>query len=272
MDKAIEELVGKASPWAVNLILLAIGALIVAWVLNSLRVLKNNSNAQNTMEKLLELQEEYNKLKNNNFILLEKSSQHGAIQAGIKSTYAELKFIFSLLASGEDIQGEADSILKSITDRISTDLKFAAGEIHRCAIWFQVDEKYLGMQVASAGFPDYYRISRTLEIDGSIAGRCFRTKTAFIINDVNSDRDFRHNSGSNHKYYSLICAPLFLGETCLGVITVDGKEKGAFVQQDLEVIETYAEIAAMVRLMQISSALRSEEGYHGEGEQVWKDQ
>lgn len=137
-------------------------------------------------------------------------------------------------------------------------------------MWFQVDEKNLVMQVASAGFPDYYRTNRTLEIDGSTAGRCFRTKIAFIINDVISDRDFKYNSGSNHKYYSLICAPLFLGDFCLGVITVDGKEKDAFVQQDLEAIETYAEIAAMVRLMQISSVSRSEEDYHDENEQVQK--
>lgn len=91
-------------------------------------------------------------------------------------------------------------LFKSITDRIATDLKFYAGENHRCSIWVPTDNRNLEMLVASAGFPDYYRIHRSLQIDGSVAGRCFRTCSPVCIPNVDNDRDFQHNPSSNHKY------------------------------------------------------------------------
>jgi hypothetical protein len=255
---ALVVLVEKAHPWVVDVVLLAIGALIVVWVWSAISVLKKNITVHATADRLLTLQEEYNKMNANMFLVQEKYSQSVAILAGIKSTYAELKYLFFQFANGNDIQGQGYGILKLITDRMPIDLKSSAGEIHRCAIWVVVNEKNLGINVASAGFSDYYRNYRTLEIDHSSAGRCYRTKTPRYSANVDADSDFFHNPNSAHNYKSLICVPLILGDICLGVITVDGKKENAFKEEDIGIIETYAEIATIIRMMQITNMLSKE--------------
>ncbi len=91
-------------------------------------------------------------------------------------------------------------------------------------------------------------------IDTSVAGRCYRTKATIYLTDVQDDRDFRHHPGTPHKYKSLICVPLVFGEDCLGVMTVDGQEESAFIQEDVEIVEAYSEIIAMVIMMYIANA------------------
>jgi len=271
MGSALVALVDKASPWAVNIVVLAVGAAIIVWVWSTITAIRKNISSQATADRLLSLQNEYNDLNNNSMVLKEKYNQACSIQAGIKSTHAELKYLFFEFASRQDIQPQSYGILKLITDRISTDLKFSAGEIHRCAIWAPINERHLGILAASAGFPDNYRTQRLLEIDGSVAGRCFRTKNSIEIPKVSEDREFRHNPVSPHRYNSLICVPIMFGDICLGVITVDGKEENVFKSGDIETVEVYAEMAAMVKMMQIASTMphAREEGTHendGQGE------
>lgn len=156
---------------------------------------------------------------------------------GIKNVYSELKYLLYLFVDYQDIQAEANSLFKLITDRLASDLKYYAGELRRCAIWFPVDDSRLVMHVASAGFPDYYRRSRTLEIDGSFAGRCYRTKTSAYTPNVWTDREFRHDPNSAHEYNSLICVPFVFGNISLGVITVDGRAENTFTPEDPEIVD-----------------------------------
>lgn len=254
MEEAMVALIGKTSQWVINIIMLAVGSAVIIWVWSAITVLKKNITVHATADRLLTLQSEYNNLNGNNVLLKEKYNQSLAVQAGIKSISAELKYLFYQFADGMDIQGQAYGLLKLITDRISTDLKFSAGEIHRCAVWLDVDGKNLGIYAASAGFSDYYRKNRVLEIDRSAAGRCFRTRTSRYIPNVFKDEDFYHNPNYSHRYFSLICVPLILGDVCLGVITVDGKEENTFKIEDIETVEAYSEMAAMIRMMQIASS------------------
>lgn len=255
MGNAFVALVDKASPWAVNIVVLAVGIAVLVWVWSTVTAIRKSISSQATADRLLTLQNEYNELNNENVVMKEKYNQACSIQAGIKSTHAELKYLFYEFASRQDIQPQSYGILKLITDRLSTDLKFSAGEIHRCAIWAPINDRLLGILAASAGFPDNYRTQRFLEIDGSVAGRCFRTRNSTIIPKVSEDREFRHNPNSPHTYNSLICVPIMFGNICLGVLTVDGKEENAFKSEDIETVEIYAEMVAMVKMMQIASTL-----------------
>lgn len=255
MANVLVALIDKADLWVINILVLTVGALIIVWVFSTLTVLKKNISSQATSDRLLSLQEEYNKVNSDCIAFRDKYNQSIAIKTGIKSTHAELKYLFSQFADRQDIQGQAYGILKLITDRLSTDLKFFAGEIHRCAVWLKIDDRNLGLHAASAGFPDNYRNHRALEIDRSVAGRCFRTRTSIYSPNVFNDRDFIHNPHSPHNYKSLICVPLVLGDVCFGVITIDGKEENAFKTEDIETVEVYAEMAAMVYMMQIASTM-----------------
>lgn len=262
---AIVALINKAHPLIADFILFAVGLLIFGFALSILITLRKSISSQTAIDRLLSLQNEYNSLN----VIREKYNQSVAIQVGIKSVHSELKYLFYEFASGGDIQNQAYGILKLITDRLSTDLKFSAGEIHRSAIWLDMGNGNLGLFVASSGFPDYYRNQRLLDINRSSAGRCFRTVTSDYIPDICKDKEFQHNPGSQHRYKSLICVPLALGELCLGVITVDGKKEDAFKAEDMETVEIYAEMAAIVRMMQIASIAqhaREEDTHAGENQ------
>lgn len=259
MDKFFEKLIDKTDVVVVNgaviFIILFVGYLLHVWLRSIVTVLEKNVSAQATADNLISLQKEYNELNRQYRVLWDKYNQNGAILTGIRNVYSELKYILYLFADFKDITANADALLKLITDRLASDLKYFAGELHRCAIWVPIDDRSLIMYVASAGFPDYYRRSRTLEIDGSVAGRCYRTKTSVYIPDVRGEREFKHDPNSAHAYYSLICVPLTFGEICLGVISIDGRAANAFTQADVEIVETYAEIVKMIRIMQIASAV-----------------
>lgn len=186
------------------------------------------------------------------------------ILAGIKSIHSDIKNLFFQFAVGNDIQVQSYVILKMITDRLSTDLKFSAGEIHRCAIWTEIDGNRLGILAASSGFPDHYRISRTHDINHSVAGRCYRTLKSDYLPDVDQDREYLPNPDSSHRIKSLICVPIALGGLRLGVITVDGKNVDAFKIEDTHTIEIYSEMAAIVRMMQIASIPQTAQAYERE--------
>lgn len=253
MDTALVELIKKASPWVVNTVMLSIGGVILIWVWSAIKVLKNNTAVHATADNLIDLQNKYNNLTVNNYLLQQKHNQTRTVLLGLKSAYTESRYLFSVFSNGEDIRGQSEELLRLIIERLSTDLKFSAGESHRCAIWTPINDKQLGAVVASSGFSDYHRRYRALEIDGSTAGRCFRTKITIYSPRVREDRDFRHDSGHDHKHNSLICVPLCYGDVCFGLITVDGIEEDSFLTEDVEVVETYAEIVAMVIMMQIAS-------------------
>ncbi|PKM80343.1 MAG: hypothetical protein CVU89_14095 [Firmicutes bacterium HGW-Firmicutes-14] len=257
MEKALELLITKAHPAVINFLVIVIGVLVLIWIYSAIKTLKVNVTAYETASKLIELQNKYNELKNKSDDLGKKYNQSRVILAGIKSTFTETSYLMSLLASGQDIKGLGDDLLRSITDRISADLKYSAGEIHRCAVWFPINNVTLGMVAASSGYADHYRNQRTLPIDGSIAGRCYRTKKSIYSSNINLDRDFKSNS-SQTPYNSLICVPLVFGNSCLGIITVDGKEVHAFVEEDVEAVETYGKIVTLIRMMQIVSASSAE--------------
>ncbi len=253
-ENALVELVKKASPWVVNVVLLSIGAVIIIWVVSALRVLKKDISASSMADKLIQLQVKYHELSSGSNALQQKHGQTRIIINGLKSAYTEARFLFYLLSKNYEIRDQAEELMRLILEKLAAELKFDAGESHRCAIWTASDSKTLISVIASSGFSDYYRRKRSLGIDTSVAGRCYRTKATIYLTDVQDDRDFRHHPGTPHKYKSLICVPLVFGEDCLGVVTVDGQEESAFIQEDVEIIEAYSEIIAMVIMMYIANA------------------
>lgn len=259
MEDFFKELIGKAHPLVVDFILIVIGVVVIVWIWSMIQTLKHNTAVYATSDKLIQLQNEYNQLNNNNNILRSKYSQSRATINGIRRTYSELKYILYLFSVGSDIKENSQELLRSITERVANDIKYNAGEIHRCAIWFNLDDLNLAIAAASSGFPEHYRFQKSLDIDRSIAGRVYRTKTTINSGNVRNDRDYVPNPSSTSRYYSMICAPLVFGNFCFGVITVDGKEENAFLDEDVETIETYAEIVSMLQLMTVVSTDGEEE-------------
>lgn len=130
---------------------------------------------------------------------------------------------------------EATGLMQRILDQLSSDIKFRAGERHRCGIWIN-EERILKLSFVSAGFPCNYRNFRTLDVDNSTAGKSFRKKQTLRIPDVSKDSDWEANPESKSDYKSIICIPL----GAWGVLTIDGLEE---LSEECEMIaELYATI------------------------------
>jgi phosphoserine phosphatase RsbU/P len=85
--------------------------------------------------------------------------------------------------------------------------------------------------------------------DAGIVGRSFQSRSGQMVRDVTKDKDFGamvdEQTGFTTK--SILCAPLSLGEECLGCIEIINKTTGdgLFNPDDLTLLETLAGAAAL---------------------------
>lgn len=83
-----------------------------------------------------------------------------------------------------------------------------------------------------------YRFSADL----GVSGRCLRSRRAEIIDDVRTHPDYIAGVASCR---SEICVPVLRGGRALGVINIESTEPAAFNTEDLYVLTSLAEIAAL---------------------------
>lgn len=111
-------------------------------------------------------------------------------------------------------------LIQRVIEGLASDIKAYSGERHRCGFWIEEkDQVMLRLSNGSAGFPENYIDNRLLDINNSVAGRCFRKKQSINIPDVTLDSDWSSLNSSN-SYKALICIPV----GSWGVITIDAKE------------------------------------------------
>lgn len=85
--------------------------------------------------------------------------------------------------------------------------------------------------------------------DAGIVGRCYQERSGQMVRDVSEDADFGgmvdDQTGFTTK--SILCAPLSLGDECLGCIEIINKSDGdeLFNHDDLTLLETLAGAAAL---------------------------
>ncbi|MGI6621351.1 MAG: GAF domain-containing protein [Bacillota bacterium] len=242
MGDALKALFDKASPGVINLLVICIGALIIWWIATNLTALKKSLASSTAVEKLFALQSEYDKLVERTRILERSSS----LLEGMKTACSEARLLLYALLSGQTIQSLSE-FLQPLTERLASGIKASSRETHRCAIWVQADDEHLRMVAGSSAFGAKFKNDVRLLIDGSIAGMCYRTGKPSLDDDAPSDPHFQHLREDRHSYSSLICAPIMLEQGhCLGVLSIDAREKGAFTQEDVEIVEAYAEMASMI--------------------------
>jgi hypothetical protein len=113
-----------------------------------------------------------------------------------------------------------ENLIQRVIEGLASDVKAHGGERHRCGFWIaSLDQGVLSLINGSAGFPDNYVESRKLDLNNSIAGRCFRKKLSINLPDVTIDTDWSPVDSSG-SYKALICVPV----GSWGVITIDAKE------------------------------------------------
>ena len=103
--------------------------------------------------------------------------------------------------------------------------------------------------VCSACFGPVDITGLRIPADAGIVGRCYQERDGQMVRDVTEDKDFGamvdEQTGFTTK--SILCAPLSLGDDCLGCIEIINKTTGdnLFETDDLTLLETLAGAAAL---------------------------
>lgn len=152
--------------------------------------------------------------------LQQENKSHKAITEQM-SVVLENSITFINALNNYDQSSSVFENIQSIIESLATDIKTVVGERHRCGFWLaESNNQFLKLYNGSASFPHGYIGFRELDMNNSIAGRCFRKKRTLLINDVTQDADWIVTD-SPSSYSSLICMPV----GSWGVITIDGKQK-----------------------------------------------
>ncbi|NGP46715.1 hypothetical protein G4V62_17840 [Bacillaceae bacterium SIJ1] len=141
----------------------------------------------------------------------------------------------------EDVESTSQSLLQQLVESLAADIKFTAGDANRCGLWLSnTDERQLVLFIGSHGFPSAYIQTRTLDIDKSVAGLCFRRGEAILDNQVKQHSDWAPNPHSTSKYTAMVAIPM----THWGVLTIDGRHP--MKEDTVRIGEAYAQLMNVV--------------------------
>ncbi|MFP7273735.1 GAF domain-containing protein [Bacillus paralicheniformis] len=217
MGDIVSAFLDKSPPWFFiisSIILIVILIIIGVFVYIAVKRFADNANKENKVIKLLEERETLKNENLHNKLLTEQLT----VAISNAKTFVDLLVLIQKNRSGstgDDVLHAINKILEGLTAVIKTDI----GEMHRCGFWIN-DDTGLRLLCGSSGFPLDYPGNRVLDINHSIAGRCFRKSESINIVDVTKDADWKESDSSN-TYSSLICIPI----SEWGVVTIDAKRE-----------------------------------------------
>ncbi len=110
-----------------------------------------------------------------------------------------------------------------------------------------LDERRQCLTIEAAIGLDQAVIDRTrLPVGESIAGHVARTGRPLVIENIESDENFRRINREKYRSASLLCAPLTIKNKVIGVINMANKQgDDSFTKNDLRLLTTFASQAAV---------------------------
>lgn len=117
---------------------------------------------------------------------------------------------------------------------------------------FLLDDKYeeLVERVAVFGVQGDVNIDEQLKDQfrggKGIAGEVFNTGKPRLIQNVRKDKSFAFRDADRDKMRSLVCVPLMIKDTAIGVMNIVNRREGLFNNEDLQTALTMANQAAVV--------------------------
>ncbi|MBB6448581.1 hypothetical protein HNR44_000530 [Geomicrobium halophilum] len=166
-----------------------------------------------------------------------------------------LEELRSIKESGDEKFNLSVHLIKKLVNSIPSNIMTKRGYNHRCALWmYNSTTEELEFFSGSAQFPnDYKDGGRTLDINDTAGGRCFRKSESLFIDDVQGDADWTPNDQSRSHYNSLVCIPILNW----GIITVDSLSP--FEPEIRNIIKVYTDLITLVILEMYDGAIRSTE-------------
>jgi K+-sensing histidine kinase KdpD/CheY-like chemotaxis protein len=149
----------------------------------------------------------------------------------------------ALYEAGKSIGSTANlsELLRQIVTLAATVTEAQVGSI------MLLDEQKENLTIEAAIGLDEHIIKKTkLPVGESIAGYVAKTGEPLIISDVEKDSRFKRINKERYGAASLLCSPLRIKNTVLGVINMANKQGGEeFTNDDLRLLTTFATQAAV---------------------------
>lgn len=155
--------------------------------------------------------------------------------------------VASALASEENFYLNRDDIFTNLLDYLVNTIRGYREKNPRVAIHIEHPEKKdrLIHFAHSSGHSHRVREYEPL-IDGSAAGRAWRTGEIYYVPDIEDEQYEYDRKVASKKYYrSILCVPLKAGNdisTRIGVLSVTGKTVGAYEKIEIERITLFASL------------------------------
>jgi diguanylate cyclase (GGDEF)-like protein len=153
--------------------------------------------------------------------------------------------IFNEISKAVNFMGNLDKTLDAILSRAVQVLNAEKGSI------FLLDDKYeeLVEQSTVYGFADAKidsELKKQFKSGAGIAGEVFNANSPRLINNVYKDKSFAKKDGEAYLPRSIICVPMSIKESSIGVMNIVNRKNGRFSQEDLQTALTMANQAAVV--------------------------
>lgn len=211
-----KELFIKLPDWfyGIAAVIILVGmAVAIYWVVLGAKKFQTAIGREN---RIIELQNELITIKDSLKLHSHLSLQLSTTIANAEAYIRSLNDLRLNTTDHEELTFKSINLMQRIVDALSSDVKFQAGDRHRCGLWTE-NEGQLTLLVGSTEFPNEYIRNRKLDLNWSIAGKCFRKKSIVHLDDVSTDDDWQRSNNSSSPYKSLICIPL----SNIGVLTID---------------------------------------------------
>lgn len=254
MNNVLIELLDRLPAWSYHVFASIIAFGIFLFII---KVFSKDQKISNLIDRSLDLVNDqklyYNqidKLKEENRALKYEVTQFTSCINNVKEIYKTL-LEAKLSSSRTENHHVTSDLLQRAIESLAYNIKSVSGDNHRVGIWSKHNEDELILIRASSGFPNDYVGQRKLELNRSIAGRCFRKGESINCPNVLADEDWVSNPQSSSQYKSLICIPLY----GWGVLTIDAFQP--LNDSCLIIGELYSSIINEIMLEYIHAVSRS---------------
>jgi signal transduction histidine kinase len=168
----------------------------------------------------------------------------------------------TLLEIGQQLTSKLE--LDDLLDAIARATVAALPSAEAASLWLYDEEKAEMVVRSWLGFDDDFMSGRRLPVDDSLAGRIFRNRRAYIIDDAVESGDFEHLVHPKLKLVrSVVGAPVLIENQAVGALFADNFSRtAAFDEHELRILRTLGHQAAIAlnnALAQQSLQQRSEE-------------
>lgn len=153
--------------------------------------------------------------------------------------------IINEISKAVNFMGNLDKTLDAILSRAVQVMNAERGSI------FLLDDKYEELVEHSLvyGFADARldpELKQKFKMGSGIAGEVFNSGMAKLVQNVRKDKSFEKKGGEADNIKSLLCVPMMVKESAIGVMNIVNRHDGRFNHEDLQTALTMANQAAVV--------------------------